>query len=163
MMFAGIDPGQKGGMASLYIDNGKPVLTKALNTPCIDFEGNKSFDALTFNENLPMSFIAVLERVHAMPGQGVSSTFQFGRMYGAVEAVLDMTANEIIYVLPGTWKKYFGLIHATKRESIQKANEIFGYNEAWNRRGRRGGENIDENSGPAEAALIALWGAVNHG
>ena len=88
--------------------------------------------------------------------------FQFGRMFGAIEAMLDATAEEISYVWPRRWKKFFN-IGADKQEAIACADSWFGIKEQWHRRGRNGGMMLDHNSGVAEATLLGLYGALNNG
>ena len=52
---------------------------------------------------------AVFERVHAMPKQGVSSSFRFGQACGVVEGVIGALQIPIEYVTPNAWKKHFKL------------------------------------------------------
>ena len=53
--------------------------------------------------------IAVIERVHAMPKQGVTSSFRFGQALGTIEGVLGALLIPIEYVTPQSWKKHFRL------------------------------------------------------
>ncbi len=52
---------------------------------------------------------AVIERVNAMPGQGVSSVFSLGDSFGTARAALAVARVELHYVAPATWKKHFKL------------------------------------------------------
>jgi len=149
MIVLGIDPGQTGGLVLLDTEG----IRKAIPTPLI-YPTKKPTLATT-----PLLYLfdgyyettadyAVIENVHAMPAQGVSSSFQFGRMFGAIEAAAGMYANEIIYVTPQKWKKHFGLLKTDKNASMAKATELYG-NEHWG---------LKKHEGVAEAALIATWG-----
>jgi len=55
-----------------------------------------------------------LEQVHAMPSQGVSSTFRFGECYGAIQGVAITLGFPVVYITPQAWKKKFGLIGSDK-------------------------------------------------
>ena len=64
--------------------------------------------------------IVYLERVSAMPNQGVSSTFRFGQGYGQLEMGIEAAGLPLNYVSPAVWKKHFGLTK-NKGESREKA------------------------------------------
>lgn len=165
-IFLGVDPGQTGALAIVKSDvpGHCGIFLKGMQMPTVTVGKNKtkSLDNEKLMDFLPTKdFICILEHVSAMPGQGVSSTFQFGRMFGAIEAAMDMTAEEIIYVRPRVWKAYWSL-GQDKQESLIRATELYGPCEDWMRRGRRGGMKLEENAGVAEAALLAAYGAVNH-
>ena len=161
LMYVGADPGASGALALVrkagdtisFVKSTTMPIVKVGNKSAVDTE--KLYDWFPFND-----FVATLEEVASMPKQGVASTFQFGRMYGGIEAVLDSSAKEIIYVRPQQWKKYFG-ISSDKNTAIDAATELFGFREDWNHIGPRGGSMIQENSGRAEAALLAYYGAKN--
>jgi crossover junction endodeoxyribonuclease RuvC len=89
-----------------------------------------------------------IENVHAMPRQGVSSSFQFGRMFGGAELVLQSTCLRVFHVTPQAWKKHFGL-GSDKNASIAMATLLFGTDQHWK---------LKKHEGVAEAALIALYG-----
>jgi len=66
----------------------------------------------------------IIEKVHAMPKQGVVSMFNFGRKLGEVEALCEVLNIEPEWVTPQEWKKYFGLIGKNKKESCNKALKL---------------------------------------
>ena len=69
----------------------------------------------------------VVERVNAMPGQGVTSMFNFGQSFGVIKGICSAMELPIFYVRPAKWKKYFGLIKSEKDASRTKAIEMFPY------------------------------------
>jgi crossover junction endodeoxyribonuclease RuvC len=93
---------------------------------------------------------AFIEQVGAMPGQGVSSVFSFGKTYGQIIGVLAANFIPMEFVTPQTWKK--GLkVPAAKDGSRARASQLLPHNAAiWSRA---------KDDGRAEAAMIALWGA----
>ena len=159
----GVDPGAKGGLSILCLDNSKNLkFITAKSMPTLKVDGKATLDTRALETFFPhQPFIATLEQVAAMPHQGVSSTFQFGRMFGAIEAMLDATAEEINYVWAVRWKKHFG-IGADKEQAIECADTHFGSREQWHRRGKNGGKMLDHNSGVAEATLLALYGVQTY-
>src|SRR5258708_2490068 len=105
---------------------------------------------------------AIVERVGAMPRQGVSSTFKFGRAVGLVDGVIGAELVPVAYVSAAVWKRHFGL-GSDKEQSRQKAIEIWPASAAELLARKK-------DHGRAEAALIPLWrqraavvaGAVRH-
>ena len=95
----------------------------------------------------------VVESVHSMPGQGVTSSFNFGRSLGATEGVFAACGRPIVYVSPARWKRSLGL-SADKTASRRRAIEL------WPDRTALFGRVKD--NGRAEAALIAYWW-LHHG
>lgn len=69
--------------------------------------------------------IAYVEQVHSMPGQGVSSTFNFGHATGVVEGVIQGLYIPMSLVTPNSWKKKAGLIGADKDASRSKALRLY--------------------------------------
>lgn len=69
--------------------------------------------------------VAVVERVGAMPGQGVSSTFAFGRAYGTILGVLAAAGVPVVLITPAVWKKHYRLPAKDKEAARQKAIELF--------------------------------------
>ena len=94
-MFLGIDPGKSGALALL---DGTSIETHSL-------ADGLTATAEWFESNSHRVHQAVLEKVHSMPGQGVSSTFKFGTSYGQLQALL--VANHIPYILvaPQVWQR----------------------------------------------------------
>ena len=126
MIFLGCDPGQSGGICIMNDETGELTLHKM---PVIEKEIDlQSLFAIFYQlPNEPV--FCMLEKVSAMPGQGVSSMFKFGRSYGMVEAMI--AANKIPYelVTPQRWQR---TMHAgiekkipTKKRSKMAAMRLF--------------------------------------
>lgn len=145
----GIDPGIEGAWAVLD-SFGHLVSTGDLP---VAGEGTKRmvsaplFGAIVRHWSIQHAFI---ERVGAMPGQGVSSMFRFGRAVGVLEGAIAAHDIPISYVAPQVWKRHFGL-PAEKEASRQRAIETWPDKASihFNRK---------KDHGRAEAALIGLWG-----
>ena len=93
--------------------------------------------------------LAILERVHAMPKQGVSSSFRFGQSLGTIEGVLATLIISVRYVTPAGWKRHYRLPadkDAARLAAIQR------YPHIADRLARKKDHNR------AEALLIANWG-----
>ena len=69
----------------------------------------------------------VIEQVSAMPGQGVTSMFNFGQSFGILKGICSAMQLPIFFVRPAKWKKYFNLINSQKDASRTRAIEIFPY------------------------------------
>lgn len=113
MLYLGIDPGKKGGVA--VIENDRILL-------CLPLTKSNFFEAVDLCQ-VPGEMIACLEKVHAMPKQGSVSMFTFGEGYGWLKGVMD--AEQIRYqeVPPQTWKKEFSL-NSDKQKSIEVAKQL---------------------------------------
>lgn len=147
MIVLGIDPGINGGLAVMahgVLWGAQPLPTVGDGTSRM-VSGQILIDIL--DEHGPD--LAVIERVGAMPGQGVSSMFRFGRSVGIVEGVLAAMRVRIQWVAPTVWKRGLGL-PADKEAARQRALETFPECAGCFRR--------KADHGPAEAALLALWG-----
>ncbi|MBZ9673440.1 hypothetical protein [Mesorhizobium sp. ES1-3] len=98
--------------------------------------------------------LCIIERVGAMPGQGVSSMFRFGKAAGILEGVVGAAEIPLLFVASGVWKRHFNL-PAAKEAARARAIETWpAHADLLFRR------KCDH--GAAEAALIALWGARAH-
>ena len=155
MMVLGIDPGETGGLALVSRDaNIGVVLHSGIMMPLVTAtkKPTVSMDAVwSWLDPYPGITHGVIENVWAFPKQGVSSSFQFGRMFGGAEVVLQVTCLHMLHVTPQSWKKYWGL-SSDKAASIEKATEIFNTAEHWP---------LKKHEGIAEAALIALYGLLH--
>ena len=69
----------------------------------------------------------IIEQVSAMPGQGVTSMFNFGQSFGILKGLCSAMQIPMYFVRPAKWKKYFNLINSEKDASRTKAIEIFPY------------------------------------
>lgn len=109
MVYIGIDPGAKGSMC--LISNGKVVFK--------DFDLKEYSNTLkAFLDTNDTELMVAIEKVHAMPGQGVSSSFSFGQRLGELEGML--TALQIPYelVAPKDWQKACGIPAKSDKKGI---------------------------------------------
>ena len=67
----------------------------------------------------------VVEQVNAMPGQGVTSMFNFGQSFGAIKGICAALELPIFFVRPAKWKKHFELINSSKDASRTKVIEMY--------------------------------------
>lgn len=119
----GVDPGQSGGLA--IIQGGE--LIHGTRMPIIKIRAKAQLDARAVLEWWCVADfdVAVIEAVHAMPRQGVTSSFQFGRMLGAIESLVFSVGVPVHYVTPAAWKRAMGL-SSDKQQSIDAAKLRFG-------------------------------------
>ncbi len=133
MLIIGIDPGISGAIC--FFENGKII--EVIDMPSMA-EGKKNKKQVNgsqiFNEislrikNLDKNNIkVVIEHVSAMPGQGVTSMFNFGQSFGILKGICSAMQISMFFVRPAKWKKYFSLINSEKDASRTKAIEIFPY------------------------------------
>jgi len=129
MKIIGIDPGLSGAVAVL--ENNKVL--NIFDMPVMS-EGKKNKRQLNsallvslLKENIDQSeeVSIVVEQVNAMPGQGVTSMFNFGQTFGAIKGVCAALELPIFFVRPSKWKKYFELINSSKDSSRTKAIEMY--------------------------------------
>ena len=129
MRIIGIDPGLSGAIAVL--DNNKVL--KIYDMPVMA-EGKKNKRQLNsaqlvniIKENIKNhdEINVVVEQVNAMPGQGVTSMFNFGQTFGAIKGVCAALNLPIFFIRPSKWKKYFELINSSKDSSRTKAIEMY--------------------------------------
>ena len=78
-------------------------------------------DNIKMNEEI----VVIVEQVNAMPGQGVTSMFNFGQTFGAIKGVCAALKLPIFFVRPSKWKKHFELINSSKDSSRTKAIEMY--------------------------------------
>ena len=150
MLVLGIDPGSTGGLAVVENNlNTLPQLTLAIKMPTVNIYGKKIIDTKKIAKELNNYVIdvSIIEKVHAMPRQGVTSSFQFGRSFGGIETLCYLYSKRVDYVAPAVWKKSLGL-GPSKRESLDLARLKFGDSKLWS---------IKSNDGIAEAALLTLF------
>ena len=132
MLIIGIDPGISGSIC--FFEDGK--ILEALEMPTMT-EGKKNKrqvnGAQIYNEILKRvegrgkEIRVIIEQVSAMPGQGVTSMFNFGQSYGVLKGICSAMQLPMFFVRPAKWKKYFNLINSQKDASRTKAIEIFPY------------------------------------
>lgn len=129
MIVFGIDPGVSGAL-SIY-ENKK--LKEVIDMPTMS-EGKKNKKqinaaqlSLEIKQRINGSFetAVVIEHVTAMPGQGVTSMFNFGQSFGVIKGICSALTLPIYFVRPVKWKKHFNLIGSSKDASRTKAIELF--------------------------------------
>ena len=147
--FMGVDPGLSGAIAFFYPDH--PNNIAVYDMPSIGKEVNCAELTALINQYRPDH--AVVESVHAMPKQGVSSSFNFGMSYGMVRGVIAARGVPQQLVTPTKWKKYFNLT-ADKETSRRLAILTWPNAEHFNRK---------KDDGRAEASLLALYGSKTKG
>ena len=133
MLIIGIDPGISGSIC--FFQDG--VIKDVVEMPTM-IEGKKNKKQVNgsqiFNEisekikNIDKKNIkVVIEHVTAMPGQGVTSMFNFGQSFGILKGICSAMQLSVYFVRPAKWKKYFNLINSEKDASRTRAIEIFPY------------------------------------
>ena len=131
MLIIGIDPGIKGAIC--FFENGE--VKDVIDMPTMQ-DGKKNKKQINGNQiyneissrivNLEQTKInVVVEQVSAMPGQGVTSMFNFGQSFGVIKGICAAMQLSIFFVRPAMWKKYFNLINTEKDASRTKAIEMF--------------------------------------
>jgi crossover junction endodeoxyribonuclease RuvC len=133
MLIIGIDPGISGSICFFQDGEVKDVLDMPTMT---DGKKNKRQvnGSQIYNEiskriiNTDKKNVkVVIEQVSAMPGQGVTSMFNFGQSFGILKGICSAMQLPMYFVRPAKWKKYFNLINSEKDASRTKAIEIFPY------------------------------------
>ena len=133
MLVIGIDPGISGSIC--FFENGKVV--EVLEMPTMT-DGKKNKRQVNgsqiYNEILDriitiekQKIRVVIEQVSAMPGQGVTSMFNFGQSFGILKGICSAMQLPMYFIRPTKWKKYFGLLNSEKDASRTKAIEMFPY------------------------------------
>ena len=133
MIIIGIDPGISGSIC--FFEDGK--INDVIEMPTMT-EGKKNKKQVNgsqiYNEILKRTnkfqrkdIRVVVEQVSAMPGQGVTSMFNFGQSFGILKGICSAMQLPIFFVRPAKWKKYFNLINSEKDASRTRAIEIFPY------------------------------------
>jgi len=133
MLIIGIDPGISGSIC--FFKNG--VITDVIEMPTMN-EGKKNKKQVNgsqlYNEiSQRIKLIdkkdikVVIEQVSAMPGQGVTSMFNFGQSFGILKGLCSAMQLSIYFVRPARWKRFYNLINSEKDASRTRAIEIFPY------------------------------------
>ena len=156
MRILGVDPGIHGGLALIEINDGAaPVLLEAIDIPTVGVGAKERVDPLGLRTwvmaHRPQH--AFIERAQAMPKQGASSGFKYGRATGAIEAVIACCEVAITIIEPAIWKRHYQLRGGDKESSRQRALQLFPSAAAHALLARK------KDHGRAEACLLALHGA----
>ena len=133
MLIIGIDPGISGAIC--FLKNGKVI--DAIEMPSMadgkknkkQVNGSQIFNEISvrIKEINKEDIKVIIEQVSAMPGQGVTSMFNFGQSFGILKGICAAMNLPLYYVRPSKWKKYFNLINSEKDASRTRAIEIFPY------------------------------------
>ena len=108
-LFFGIDPGANGGMAVLGAGGG---IISSIKMPQTERD---VWDWI--NESWTSTPVAMIERVHSMPAQGIASAFTFGKGYGGLRMALIAASIPFEEVNPEKWVKGLGIPKRGKTES----------------------------------------------
>ena len=133
MLIIAIDPGISGSIC--FFEDGK--ILDVVDMPTM-IEGKKNKKQVNgsqiYNEILKRTIKVnkknikvIIEQVSAMPGQGVTSMFNFGQSFGILKGICSAMQLSMYFVRPVKWKKYFNLINSEKDASRTRAIEIFPY------------------------------------
>ena len=153
MIIIGVDPGISGAIS--IIENKK--ILEVYDTPTmIDGKKNKRqinsaqvTNIIKERLNKEKDVVVVVEQVNAMPGQGVTSMFNFGQSFGVIKGICAALGLPIYFVRPTKWKKHFNLIKTNKDASRTKVIQV--YPEISSKLSRK------KDSNKADAILIARY------
>ena len=133
MFTIGIDPGISGAIC--FMENSKII--EVIDMPSMaegkknkkQVNGSQVFNEITkyIKDKESNEVKVVIEHVSAMPGQGVTSMFNFGQSFGILKGICSAMNLSMYFVRPVKWKKHFNLINSSKDASRTKAIEIFPY------------------------------------
>lgn len=160
MTVIGIDPGARGAIAPLttmgeLIIHDMPAVTierGGKNKTEIDTAALANMLGGIIETRGRHNLLAVVEKVGAMPGQGVTSMFAFGRSVGQIEGVLAGLKIPVSYVTPQTWQKALAVPKGKDGSRLRASQIMPAYAGEWRRA---------KDDGRAEAALIAMWGVLH--
>ena len=153
----GIDPGLSGAIAIIDVRKG---LVDAIDMPTVEIKIGKAMKRRVAPEVIAAELkcyapyaVAYIEKVSAMPGQGVSSMFAFGEAYGLVRGVLAGMGVPVTTVTPAVWTKAMR-VAGGKDGSRQRAMELWPDKAGLFKRVK--------DDGRADASLIAQWGIAEY-
>ena len=129
MKIIGIDPGLSGAIAVMYDKKvinmyDMPVMAEGKKNKR-QLNSSQLVNIIKENIDEDEEAIVVVEQVNAMPGQGVTSMFNFGQTFGAIKGVCAALKLPIFFVRPSKWKKHFELINSSKDSSRTKVIEMY--------------------------------------
>ena len=129
MKIIGIDPGLSGAIAILedkkvFSISDMPVMAEGKKNKR-QLNSAQLVNIIKENTNPKEDIAVVVEQVNAMPGQGVTSMFNFGQTFGSIKGICAALGLPIFFVRPSKWKKHFNLINASKDSSRTKVIEMY--------------------------------------
>ena len=133
MLIIGIDPGISGSIC--FFEDGKildvvemPTMTEGKKNKK-QVNGSQIYNEIEkrIHKIEKQDIRVIIEHVSAMPGQGVTSMFNFGQSFGILKGICSAMQLPMYFVRPVKWKKYFGLINSEKDASRTRAIEMFPY------------------------------------
>ena len=133
MLIIGVDPGISGAIC--FFENGRimdvvemPTMTEGKKNKR-QVNGSQIYNEISkrINKIEKQNIRVIIEQVSAMPGQGVTSMFNFGQSFGILKGICSAMQLPMYFIRPAKWKKYFSLINAEKDASRTKAIEMFPY------------------------------------
>ena len=129
MKIIGIDPGLSGAIAVMHDKKvinmyDMPVMAEGKKNKR-QLNSSQLVNIIKENIHKDEETIVVVEQVNAMPGQGVTSMFNFGQTFGAIKGVCAALKLPIFFVRPSKWKKHFELINSSKDASRTKVIEMY--------------------------------------
>ena len=133
MLIIGIDPGISGSIC--FFEDGEivdviemPTMTEGKKNKK-QVNGSQIYNEISkrIKKNEKQNVRVIIEQVSAMPGQGVTSMFNFGQSFGILKGMCSAMQLSMYFVRPAKWKKYFNLINSEKDASRTRAIEIFPY------------------------------------
>ena len=133
MLIIGIDPGISGSIC--FFEDGKILDVLEMPTMTDGKKNKKQINGAQIYNEISTKIMGIekqnlrviIEQVSAMPGQGVTSMFNFGQSFGILKGICSAMQLPMYFVRPAKWKKYFGLIKSEKDASRTKAIEMFPY------------------------------------
>ena len=151
MRILGIDPGLSGAL--VILDDGQPIEWMRMPTYIVGKSNRVNGAAVSSFINKSKIDRAVIELVHSMPGQGVTSSFTFGHSCGTIMGVLAALEIPVSVITPQEWKKRANLIGKDKDAARSRALELWPHWRALDKKG--------EGQAMADAALISLFARIS--
>jgi crossover junction endodeoxyribonuclease RuvC len=131
MIIIGIDPGVSGAICILT--DGKITEIYEMPTMIDGKKNKKQVNGAEITNIINKELVnekdinVVIEHVSAMPGQGVTSMFNFGQSFGVLKGICAALKLPVHFIRPVKWKKHFNLINTEKDASRTKVIEVFPY------------------------------------
>jgi len=154
-LILGVDPGLSGACALVGPEGGVQVFDMPTTSRRVNNKLKRQIDpyplAAWIELHRPLIRLAVIEQVGTMPGQGVTSAFNFGFTTGVIHGIIASCGIEIRTVAPQVWKRKFNLLGQDKDASRGEASRrLSQFTDLWP---------LKKHDGRAEAALLAIYGA----